>query len=47
MGINFWTRIIIGATIAVMDAIYNVGINQNTLYLDDYVCRKKYPERGV
>ena len=29
------------------DAIYNVEINQNTLYLDDYMCRKKYPERGV
>ena len=29
------------------DSIYNVGINQNTLYLDDYMCRKKYPERGV
>jgi hypothetical protein len=29
------------------DAIYNVGINQNTLYLNDYICRKKYSEKGV
>ena len=29
------------------DAIYNVGMNQNTLYLNDYMCRKKYSGRGV
>ena len=29
------------------DAIYNVGINQNTLYLDGYICRKKYLGRGI
>ena len=29
------------------DAIYNVGINQNTLYLNDYIYRKKYSGREV